>query len=53
MPYSGIPAGSALEAKIERCVERVMANGETDKSSAIAICRASLEKTMDEKEKQA
>lgn len=49
MPYAGIPAGSALEAKIERCVERVMAGGETDKSSAIAICRANIK--MDENEK--
>lgn len=51
MPYAGIPAGSPLEAKIERCVERVMANGETDKSSAIAICRANIK--MDESEKTA
>lgn len=53
MPYSGVPAGSAAEAKIERCVERVMAGGETDKSAAIAICRASIGKSiMDENEKQ-
>lgn len=52
MPYSGIPAGSALEAKIERCVERVMAGG-SDKSAAIAICRSSLEKrAMDEKDEK-
>lgn len=51
MPYSGIPAGSALEAKIERCVERVMAQG-NDKSSAIAMCRASIEKSTMENEKQ-
>jgi len=53
MPYSGIPAGSAAEAKIDRCVERVMAGGETDKSAAIAICRSSIGKAMDtENEKQ-
>lgn len=52
MPYSGIPAGSAAEAKIERCVERVIAQGH-DKSGAIAICRASIGKSiMDENEKQ-
>jgi NACalpha-BTF3-like transcription factor len=51
MPYSGIPAGSALEAKIDRCVERVMAQG-NDKSAAIGICRASIEKTMNEKDEK-
>ena len=46
MPFSGIAAGSALEGKIDNCVERVMATGR-DKSSAIAICRASLTRTKD------
>jgi 2'-5' RNA ligase len=41
MPFPGIPAGSELEAKIDRCVKRVMATGR-DKSRAIAICRASM-----------
>ena len=53
MPYSGIESGSALESKIDRCVERVMAGGQSDKSAAIAICRASIEKsTMDEKDEK-
>lgn len=47
MPYSGIPTGSATEAKIDKCVKRVMRQGH-DKSAAIAICRASIGKAMNE-----
>lgn len=49
MPYSGIREGSAAEAKIEKCVKRVMQQGH-DKSAAIAICRASIGKDMNETE---
>lgn len=45
MPYSGVDS-PAVNAKIERCVEKVMAEGH-DKSSAIAICRASMEREAD------
>lgn len=45
MPYSGITPGSDLEKKIDRCVLDVMADDpKLDKSSAIAICRASIKK---------
>lgn len=44
MPYSGVPEGSELEKKIERCVESAMTDDpELDKSAAIAICRDSIE----------
>lgn len=43
MPYSGVPEGSETEKKIERCVEKVMREQKRDKSSAIAICRASIQ----------
>lgn len=44
MPYSGIdPKNKKLIAQIDACVEKVMAQGH-DKSSAIGICRASIEK---------
>ncbi len=43
MPFAGIPAGSKLETKIDRCVAEVMARGRS-KSSAIAICRSAIEK---------
>lgn len=39
MPYSGVP--KRLTKKMERCVARVMKDGE-DKSSAIAICKESI-----------
>ena len=42
MTFPGIPVGSDLEAKIDRCVIRVVATGR-DKSQAIAVCRSSLE----------
>lgn len=45
--FSGVPAGSALEAKIERCVRKVKLQGH-DKSSAIAICRAKIKKEVAE-----
>lgn len=44
MPYSGVKPGSETEAKIERCVEKVMKEQGKSKSAAIAICRASIEK---------
>lgn len=44
MPYSGVEPGSETEKKIERCVEGMMTDDpEMDKSSAIAICRDSIE----------
>jgi len=43
--FSGVPAGSALEAKIERCVRKVKLQGH-DKSSAIAICRSKIKKEV-------
>src|SRR3990170_8408970 len=44
MPYPGIPEGSEMERKIESCVEQVMADDPSlDKSSAVAICRDSVE----------
>jgi hypothetical protein len=46
MPFPGIPTGSALERRIDRCVERVVVTGR-DKSAAIAICRSSIEKKSD------
>lgn len=42
MPYSGIDDPATI-AKIDSCVEKVMAEGH-DKESAIAICRASVGK---------
>ena len=45
--FPGVPAGSALEAKIERCVRKVKLQGH-DKSSAIAICRAKIKKEVAE-----
>ncbi len=41
MPYAGLDP--SLTGKVEKCVEEVMAKGH-DKSSAIGICRASIEK---------
>lgn len=46
MPFPGVPQGSALEKKIDRCVKNVMARQGKDKSSAIAICRASIKKEI-------
>src|SRR3990167_6888805 len=43
MPYSGMTNDPATGEKLERCVQRVMRQGH-DKSSAIAICRASMKK---------
>lgn len=43
--FSGVPAGSTLERKLESCVLDVKRQGK-DKSSAIAICRASIKKEV-------
>lgn len=58
MPYSGVKPGSATEKKIERCVDKLMADpkfkpqkGRTKKSSAIAVCRSSIENDKVEKKK--
>ncbi len=45
MPYSGVDDPETV-AKIDDCVDKVMATGK-DKSAAIAICRASIEKGVD------
>src|SRR5512146_732989 len=42
MPYAGMPDDPEMIAKMDACVEKVMAEGK-DKSSAIAICRTSIE----------
>lgn len=50
MPYSGIPADSEMEHKIDRCVESAMNDDPSlDKSSAIAICRDSIKEKDAEK----
>lgn len=47
MPYPGIEPGSETEKKLERCVEKVLAEHKDEKgfgkSNAIAICRKSME----------
>ena len=51
MPYPGIP--KEKEAKMDRCVSRIMKDGKS-KDSAIAVCRTSImsqkEKSKEEKE---
>jgi hypothetical protein len=53
VPYSGITPGSELEKKIETCVKDVMSQHEGEdnfeKSNAVAICRASIEKKDEQK----
>ena len=52
-PYSGIEPGSETEKKLEICVEKVLSKHEGEegfeKSNAIAICRASIEKKDEQK----
>src|SRR3990167_3282174 len=45
MPYSGMTNDPATGEKLDRCVQRIMRQGH-DKSSAIAICRASMKKEL-------
>lgn len=55
MPYGPILKGSketaSQTATMERCVNDLMKTGK-DKSSAIAICKISLRKSMMRKQKQ-